>query len=274
MTELFRRPPPLPSSDVEPDYEESSLPFETLPINAAALPAAFLFSLICKWLVVPGFFLNFFCMVNHELGHACCAWLSGYRALPFIAFTSISANPSAVTKICVGFLIATAIFFGVIRRAPVLIFAGVILLALQAKLSFFTSKPEAHFAFFYAGVAGQFVISTVMILFFYYRFPEKWRWDFWRFVSLIIGAYVFLDAVLQWRNISLHWSAMPWGTFFQGQDDGGGDLNQLREIYGWSERTITDSYLKLARWCGVLIAGHYLVFLIRASVKKTPKVAG
>jgi hypothetical protein len=108
---------------------------------------------------------------------------------------------------------------------------------------------------------------------FYYRLPDRLRWDFFRYPSLVIGAHAFGAGLVMWLRALHDRSAIPWGTGFGGREDSGGDMNRLLDL-GWPLERLTHAYVALALACGAVIGLHYAGFLGRAlrdrGKRKTP----
>ena len=80
----------------------------------------------------------------------------------------------------------------------------------------------------------------------------------------MIGSITFWSTFLKWNNISLGKERIPWGTFWGGRGDSGGDLNILAQEFGWSNQQIIDTYNFIGDICLFIIIGFYLYFLTRS----------
>ncbi len=64
----------------------------------------------------------------------------------------------------------------------------------------------------------------------------------------------------QWRRIDQGREFIPWGTFWGGRGDMGGDMDQLSQLFSWSDNTIIITYRTLGDICLWIIIGVYLSF--------------
>lgn len=229
-------------------------------VNGWALPLAFGVALLlnsngCGRLVVYSSASNW----AHELGHASWRWLNGRSAVPVLFFTFYSQPGRSVLftllvlaglaglflwarpEQCVGLMSLAALFFA--------LFVG--LLALPAS--------QEHVLESFAGIFGEFWISTLWVVLFYYRFPSALRWEKLRW------AFVFLGAAAYVRILGVFWASrndmtlLPWGSFFGGD----GDLDRLLAA-GWLVPKIRRVYFTTAACCAVVLVSHYLYFLWRS----------
>ena len=113
----------------------------------------------------------------HECGHATVAWLGGYRALPLpFGWTSISASKSLFVYGGVLTLLGLLFWIGQKeqRRWP-MVLAG-ILAAMQFWMTWVISDSTFETLFSFGGIGGEFYLSTLLIVSFYFPLPVKWRW--------------------------------------------------------------------------------------------------
>jgi len=255
---------------MDPTILKNELPsaLRTLVVHLIALPMAFSLAWILRTYLAPlDLPFRFLDMCQHELGHSIVAWCASHGALPLPAFTSISQGAHTSVYLCFLFLIGYSAFVGWQGRYPLLVALAALLFAFQSYLTFSASQDTVQEYFSFGGIAGEFVLSSVLVMAFYYELPPITRWDFWRFVALFVGAYCFLSACLFWWKVNHHEVGLPWGSLLQGEDDGNGDLNRLHNEHGWSPPYIVMTYLRLARVCGALILVHYAFFIVASTVK-------
>lgn len=255
---VYVPPPPDPKQELL-----NPASFDSWLVNLVALPLvtgiAFLVSL------TPfGFLLKGFHVWMHEFGHATVAWLTGKRALPLpIGWTNVEPEKS------------NFVYFGILGLLGVLLVAGwkerkiwPILIALAvAPLQFYMTwrLPEyrADLWLAFGGVGGEFYLSAALMGLFYVDFPEKFKWGWCRYVFLFIGASSFLNIWLFWRQVKRGTEGIPWGSMVQGEEDGGGDMNILRDDYRWSNHDIFGTYNHLGTACLTALAVVYVIFALR-----------
>jgi hypothetical protein len=115
----------------------------------------------------------------------------------------------------------------------------------------------------FGGVGGEFYLSAVLMALFYFQFPEKFKWSLCRYFFLFLGASSFLNIYFFWRQVKRGNESIPWGSMIQGEEDGGGDMNILRDDYHWSNHDIVGTYTHLGNVCLVALLIVYLIFALR-----------
>jgi len=227
--------------------------------NRWALPLAFGVALVlnssgCGRLLVYASASNW----AHELGHASWRWLNGRSAVPSLFFTFYSqpGRSAALTLLLLAGLVALFLWarsetcVGLMGLAVLFFFIFVGLIALPA--------AKEHVLESFAGLFGEFWISTLWVVLFYYRFPDVIRWERLRWAFLFLGACAYT------RILGVFWASradmtlLPWGSFFGGD----GDLDRLLNA-GWLVPTIRRVYFTTAAVCGAVILCHYAYFAFR-----------
>jgi hypothetical protein len=248
--------PVEPRAAPAPEPTKPALPRSTL-VNRLALPGAFALA----WLVAHNGWARFamqatFAMEIHELGHASLLWLGSRWAVPLPMFT---LNLSEHRSVIVFALITGSLGF-VGRRAwqqgsrgVALWCAGIVGLQLLVTL-----LPDRTFDLLvqFAGVGGEFYLSAILVVAFYYRFPADLRWDRARWFFLAIGACTFALNTQRWWLARRNAEAIPWGSFFGGD----GDMDHLRDQFGWTPAHLVSVYLWVGGLSAAVIACHYLYF--------------
>lgn len=260
-------PPPRPATPPAATGRFSDrFEYDVPIVNGVAVPAALLLALLLDATGLR-FFLSVL-VVNmwlHELGHAALAWFSGYHAvlLPFVTFT-FPEQKSGLTSFALALVLGACVHFGVSRKRPYLAVLGGAGLLIQACLTLLVSRQTSLEWITFAGCAGEMVWSTLLLTSFYYRLPDRLRWDFWRYVALFFGAFGLVHAVSQWRSVSGGQSLLPLGSALGGKGDSGGDMNKLLDLHGWTADGIIRAYLGIGHACLAVVAIHYGSFLHRA----------
>ncbi|MFT3923274.1 MAG: hypothetical protein QM778_12140 [Myxococcales bacterium] len=200
----------------------------------------------------------------HELGHALVAWLTSRAALPLpFGFTFWREERSTFVACCVLFLLSCLLARAVIERRP---FGGALALVLTLfwfVLSHVVSAAGSLRWVIWGGVAGEFLLTSVVLSAFFFRLPDRLRWDFFRFVALFPAAAVWLSAARLWRGIARGTEWIPLGSLL-GSGDAGGDMDRLLHDYAMSEQALTSSYLLTMKLSCLLWAGCYVYFATRA----------
>ncbi|MFK7988952.1 MAG: zf-TFIIB domain-containing protein [Sandaracinaceae bacterium] len=256
-------PKPLSSAPLEPIADR--IGFGHPLVRLLAFPVVGLLGVVLavfRLAEAPVYFMRLWV---HELGHAVPAWLSGRAALPLpIGFTFWREESSWFTAACLFFLIAV---FGVASLREKKVFGialAAVLLVLQAICTLVVSDQAMLGWIVAGGLAGELLISTALIVAFYYPLPDRLRWDFWRFFVLVPAACAFAAAFVMWMRIDRGTQSLPFGSILGAPGDGSGDVERLIDDYDWTESGMTAFYRTLATTCLGVIGVHYALFGIRA----------
>ena len=198
----------------------------------------------------------------HECGHATVAWLSGRRALPLpIGWTSWQPERSTVVYLALLFLLSVLFYSAWKERLRgAMVFAGVVALA-QLVMTWTFSERTVELWITFGGIGGEFYLSVMLMLLFYFPRPDRFRWDFWRYVILAIAASTFWENFNFWNHVERGRESIPWGSIL-GAGDAGGDMNRLALDHAWPNDRIIDTYNVLGDICLVCLVGAYLAVLI------------
>jgi hypothetical protein len=200
----------------------------------------------------------------HEFGHATVAWMSGFKALPLpIGWTNISPEKQDFVYWGVLFLLSVFFWAGWQERRFWPMFIAPPLAFLQGVMTWRMEAWQIEQWIDFGGVGGEYYPSAMLIAAFFLEFPAKFRWGGCRYVFLFIGAVAFWDIYEFWQNVAKGVEEIPWGTMIHGEDDQGGDMNKLRDGWGWSESRITATYVTLGNWCAVGVGAVYAFFNLR-----------
>lgn len=200
----------------------------------------------------------------HEFGHATVAWLSGRRAIPLpFGWTNIQLNRSLFVYL--GVLTLLGLWGWASHRERhrgATILAG-ILAVVQFYLTWWISSDTFEMLLAFGGIGGEFYLSTLLMVSFYFPMPAYWRWDFWRYPVAFAAAFTFWQSLRRWQQISSGEELIPWGTLWGGEGDAGGDMDVLSWQFGWSDQQIIDTYSFLGGVCLSALLGIYFYFLIK-----------
>ncbi|HMQ11521.1 MAG TPA: hypothetical protein PKC21_10220 [Oligoflexia bacterium] len=219
---------------------------------------ALVFIPISKILIFPAMVFDAMHIWAHEFGHAFSAWFGGRAATPFVLWTSISQERSWVVIVCFLFLMVFIAYKTYLEKTYFLLSVMVMFILMQLYLSLFISENQLELVFTHSGVGGEFYISTLAIMAFHYRFPKGSYWPFLRYWLLLAGVYVFYKSFYFWQRVDVGFESIPWGTAIHGNEDQGGDMNKLRNMWGWSPKSIIESYVAISYGCLSVILIHYI----------------
>lgn len=238
--------------------------FDSRLVNAVAPPAVIALAILVQQSFF-GFFLQGFHVWIHEFGHATVAWFTGRRALPLpIGWTNIEPERSNFVYFGILFLLSLLLIAGIRERKIVPIVSALGLAATQFAMTWKMPEHTADLWNAFAGVGGEFYLSAAMMGLFYFRMPAKFRWGGCRYFFLFIGAASFFQTWTRWKAIRRGEEGIPYGSMVHGDEDAGGDMNILRDDYGWSQRDIVSSYNLLGDVCLLVLIALYLAFVLRA----------
>lgn len=258
------RPVPLYVPPPDPKQERyNPFSFDSWLVNLVAVPVVMGIALLIN-LSPFGFFLKGFHVWTHEFGHATVAWLIGKRALPLpIGWTNVEPEKSNFVYFGVLFLLGVLLVAGWRERKIWPILIALALAPLQFYMTWRLPEHRADLWQTFGGVGGEFYLSTALMGLFYFQFPDKFKWSVCRYVFLFLGASSFLNIYCFWQQVKRGAESIPWGSLVQGEEDGGGDMNILRDDYHWSNHQIIGAYNHLGSACLVVLLLIYLIFALR-----------
>lgn len=237
--------------------------FDSRLINAVAPPVVVVLGILAQKSPL-GFLLQGFHIWIHEFGHATVAWMTGRRALPLpIGWTNISDERSNFVYFGILFLLSLLLIAGIRERKIVPIVAALGLAVVQYFMTWKMPEHTADLWKAFGGVGGEFYLSAAMMGLFWFRLPVKFRWGGCRYFFLFIGAASFFQSWLLWKQIKRGQAGIPYGSMVHGDEDGGGDMNILRDDYGWTQHRIFETYNSLADVCVVVLLVLYVIFVLR-----------
>ncbi len=208
-------------------------------------------------------------MPLHELGHAIASWLSSRIAIPLPFFTFWYDDQSVL----MGLLVATALgwlMFHMLREGNHFMLAvTTAVLASWAVATFFVSPSTTLMWQILAGALGEIVLGGFILIGFHFPLPDRFRWDFWRWVAVVPGALCFVHALLLWRRVSADVTQMPWGSAIGAESDG--DMNRLVQQFAWNANELAELYLRTAYACLVLLAVTYAYAALRMRRRRSAK---
>ena len=241
--------------------------FDSQLVNALAPPLVAGLAVLVR-LSPFGFLLEGFHVWVHELGHASVAWMTGRKALPLpIGWTNVEQDRSLAVYAGLLALLLTLAVYGWRERKAMPVLLGAVLACAQMYMTWFLAEDRGHMWMIFAGVGGEFYVAAAMIGLFFFQFPDGFRWGACRYFFLFIGAASFSETFAFWRDVKRGIEGIPYGSMIGGEDDGGGDMNILRDDYGWTQHQIFNSYYHLGEACLVVLAVTYAFFALRLDGK-------
>ena len=200
----------------------------------------------------------------HEFGHATVAWLSGYRAIPLpFGWTNTSLEQSWLVYGGILVLLGLLFWSGYReqRRWPMVL--AIALVLVQFVMTWVISAHRYQMLLAFGGIGGEFYLSTLLLVSFFFSLPIYWQWDVWRYPVAIAAAYTFWHSFDLWQRIEQGQAAIPWGALWDGVSDVNGDMNILSAQYNWSDQDIITTYTTLGNGCLVILVIVYLGVVMR-----------
>lgn len=253
-----------------PRPDMNKIAFDDVWSNAFAYPVALAFGVLAHLIGLSFLVWGTVEMWFHELGHAVVAWLSGFFAIP-LPFVTLGAEDRSTFVIVLTVAGIAGIAYGGWRyKMPnVVVFAGC-LLAVEIYLTFVLNARQARQWEIFAGQAGAIVLPTLVMLAFYQ--PIGWRWDFWRYVAVVVAAVGLVHALFIWIGVARGTGVMPHGSAVG--DDSQGDLERLVRTYKWTLVSLAHAYITLCVVCLLALGAYYAVYLRRALAARNLSPSG
>jgi Zn-finger nucleic acid-binding protein len=254
-----------PEVDEAPALEAQRVPFSNPWVDLLALPLALVWMAIVATNDLGRMLLYTVQIQFHEFGHAVPAWLSGRAALPLpFGFTFWREERSLFVGLVLASLIGVLIQRGRREGKRFFVLVGATLLALQVLCSLLLSEQTSMMLMILGGIAGELLLSSFVIIAFYFPLLDRLRWDFFRFVLLFPAAGGWLATSVLWIRVKLGVQDLPMGSILGTAGDGSGDLERLVDGYGFSRASITTLYLTLVWLTALALLVTYGFFAGRA----------
>lgn len=250
----------LPTESPSSHANAEGMILRTPRFDLFAIPLAVLLALLVEKFRMLGLVAWYISMLYHELSHAMMAWLAGFPALPLpFAFTFF--NPERSSLVIILFLACwtAGLLYAFNHRSLILGLIFSLLFSAQCYFSFFTSTDQSHSLVVAGGHGGEIVFGSILIASYHYQLPRKLRWDFWRFLSLLAGVFVFNQSTIRWTKIYFGWTPISWSSALGNPNHS--DLSRLRDFWSWSQIHITNTYFYLSAAGAAWVVIHYGVFL-------------
>lgn len=235
-----------------------------------ALPIAFIVSYLFNtvdFLRILSYLLT--TIPLHEMGHALVAWMGGRWALPLGAIVptagmTLVANSRSMVFIFIFFsLLMAGIYYFYKKQYRFHLSMLLLIFTLSCFLTFAIDELRLAAYISMAGILGEIILSTFLIVCFYYNLTNRFRWDFWRFPALLFGTTAFTNTALQWYRIKNNLQAMPMGSAIsaEGAKDISGDMNQLI-LAGWMPQQIILIYWAFIKTSALIILTYYIMGIL------------
>ncbi|MBE9062896.1 hypothetical protein [cf. Phormidesmis sp. LEGE 11477] len=257
--------PPQPRPQAQTTADDLDLySFQNRVSNAVIFPGLLLIAALLNSVQITKHLLFGVDIWIHEFGHATIAWLGGHRATPLpFGWTNVGDEKSLFVYFGVLILLGLLFWRGIKEESRWSMGLAVGLGLAQFCMTWLISEDTFDMLLSFGGIGGEFYLSTLLIVSFYFPLPEYWRWDFFRYPAALFAGFTLIGALWQWRQIDRGLVAIPWGSLFGGSEHIGGDMNQLSIVYGWSDQRIIDTYNSIGGFCLAAIVSVYLFFFIK-----------
>lgn len=258
---VWKRIAPMPCQGVSKD-DTDLFSFNNRISNTFIFPGLMLLAILMNASPIVSSLLWGIKVWIHEFGHATIAWLGGRRAIPLpLGLTSYNPNRSIVVYL--GILILLGLLFWVGRREQQrwpMILAGV-LAVIQFGMTWLVPIETFEMLVYFGGIGGEFYLSTLLMVSFYFPMPQYWRWDFYRYPVVFAAAFTFWGQFWLWKQIRWGQASIPFGALW-GEAEGG-DMNQLINVYAWTPGQVIDTYNTIGNVCLWVLLGVYSYFFFK-----------
>lgn len=222
--------------------------------NAAAcrfLPISVVIGLLLQAIPITRFLLRGLMIWFHEFGHALVAWFSGRQAIPLpLGWMVYNPERSVVVMLLLLILELVLLVMGVRSKHRMFTSLAATLIALQLLGWFCLPYPTFEVLISWSGIAGEFILPTVLIVLSLYPLPDYFKWSLYRYPVQLASCYGLVHSVMFWRDVSSGRVGVPYGSIWNPDH---GDMNQL-VLIGWNESDIIRSY-DILGWCCVICIG-------------------
>ena len=255
--------PPVPTG---PGLTHSRSEYDQGIENLVAVPLVMLLS----WLFCSSNFGRLLAslvgMPFHELGHAAGSWLSSRVAIPLPFFTFWYDDQSVLMGLLVAGLLGWLMFHTYREKNWFMLSSASLILLAWAVITFLVPPWRTLMWQILSGALGEIVFGAFLLIAFHFPLPDRFRWDFWRWIALIPAALCFTQVLLLWRAASADLSRMPWGSAVGSESDG--DMNRLVREFGWTAPDLAGFYLNVAYLSLAALAAAYTYAAYRLLKRK------
>lgn len=193
-------------------------------------------------------------MPFHELGHAAASWLSSRIAIPLPFYTLWYDEQSVLMGLVMVGALGWLMWHTHREKNWFMLFVTGGVLMAWAMTTFMIPAPRTRMWQILAGGWGEIVFGAFLLVAFFFPLPDRFRWDFWRWIALWPAALSLTHATSLWRTVAADVSQMPWGSAIGSDSDG--DMNRLVQQFSWSANDLAELYLRTAylSWAIVAVA--------------------
>lgn len=259
------------AKEKEKEANPEPQPKAGLKIILLSLPVCFLIAILANSVGITHLLGWYFITIPiHEMGHALSAWLGGRPALPLGAIipmagvTMIAQERSLAFRVFEVLILSYLGSKAIYKKNQVWVFLISLYVFGFALMNLLVSESQLGMIITMGGVAGEFVLSTFMVISFYYDLGKSIRWDFFRFFILLAGSFGFTSTAMLWDKIARGSANLPLGSFLNGPGDESGDIDKLIMTYGWMPRGVVGFFQSLSLICLVVIFLHYVFFALKS----------
>jgi len=242
--------------------------FDVGPENLIGIPLVLTLSFLFCSTMLGRMLASMVGMPFHELGHAAASWLSSRIAIPLPFFTVWFDQQSVWMGLAVAAALGWLGYHAYQEGNRFALGVAGVLLAVQAVCTLALPANLTLMWQILSGALGELVFGAFLLVAFHFPLPDRFRWDFWRWVAIIPGALCFVHAMMLWRAAASDLRRMPWGSAIGSESDG--DMNRLVAQFGWSAEELAGFYLRTGYVClaAIVCTYAYAVWRQRDTAKR------
>jgi Zn-finger nucleic acid-binding protein len=211
-------------------------------------------------------------MPFHELGHAVASWLSSRVAIPLPFFTVWYDEQSVLMGLVVAGVLGWLMFHTYRERNWFMLCAAGAVGVLWTVATFLVAPTRTRMWQILAGGWGEILFGAFLLVAFYFPLPDRFRWDFWRWIALFPAALSLTHATWLWRTVTADVSQMPWGSAIGSDSDG--DMNRLVQQFSWNANDLAQFYLGTANLSLAVLGVAFAYAIYRFFRKRRATLSG
>ncbi len=196
--------------------------------------------------------------VIHEMGHWSAAILGGRWAF-FVPYVLTFVGQDLSVFVAAAVFAAAAWLGRYFYQEGCRGFAtlcGLVIVG-QVALTLVASADQWRMWTVFWGCGGEVVLSALMVVTYYYRMPDRLRWDFWRWPVFLLGTQCFFENILFWQRVSPDLRELLGGDAVGQSREYDQDMVRLVHDWHWAPGALIAAYRGLCLLGLAAVTLHY-----------------